>query len=226
MEYIDGTPILKLGDEMAKRGISPDGKIATVARQNILKSLSLAYGQMILRSGFFHADPHPGNILICKGAEVALLDYGQVKDLPENLRLGYAKLILAIADGDATRAKESFKELGIDTLSKCEDEQKEMLKLAQGMFDTKLPPGVKMMQPFSEESSVKKIAVEAFPEELFSILRTLQILRGLSVGLGISHSCAEQWRPIAEEALYNAGRLTDIDMKRSHRHRTRRKSGK
>ncbi|KAK6783947.1 hypothetical protein RDI58_017401 [Solanum bulbocastanum] len=238
MEYIDGTPILKLGDEMAKRGISPDGKIAAVARQNILKSLSLAYGQMILRSGFFHADPHPGNILICKGAEasmhlsfssfnqVALLDYGQVKDLPKNLRLGYANLILAIADGDATRARESFKELGIGTLSKCEDEQKEMLKLARGMFDTKLPPGVKMLQPFSEESSVKKIAVEAFPEELFSILRTLQILRGLSVGLGISHSCAEQWRPIAEEALYNAGRVTDIDMKRSHRHRARRKSGK
>uniref|UniRef100_M1C8P2 Ubiquinone biosynthesis protein coq-8 n=1 Tax=Solanum tuberosum TaxID=4113 RepID=M1C8P2_SOLTU len=35
-----------------------------------------------------------------------------------------------------------------------------MLKLARGMFDTKLPPGVKMLQPFSEESSVKKIAVE------------------------------------------------------------------
>lgn len=33
MEYIDGTPILKLGDEMAKRCISPDGRIAAVARQ-------------------------------------------------------------------------------------------------------------------------------------------------------------------------------------------------
>ncbi|CAN4084890.1 unnamed protein product [Withania somnifera] len=226
MEYIDGTPILKLGDEMAKRGISPDGKIAAVARQNILKSLSLAYGQMILRSGFFHADPHPGNILIRRGAEVALLDYGQVKDLPENLRLGYANLILAIADDDTTRARESFKELGINTLSNCEDEQKEMLKLAEGMFDTKLPLGVKTMQPFSEDSSVKKIAVEAFPEELFSVLRTLQLLRGLSVGMGISHSCAEQWRPIAEEALYSAGRLTEIDMKQTRKHRTRRKSGK
>nr|XP_016501005.1 PREDICTED: uncharacterized protein slr0889-like [Nicotiana tabacum] len=226
MEYIDGTPIVKLGDEMAKRGISPDGKVAAVAKQNILKSLSLAYGQMILRSGFFHADPHPGNILICRGAEVALLDYGQVKDLPENLRLGYANLVLAIADGDATRAKESFKELGLNTLSNCEDEQKERLKLAQGMFDTKLPPGVKTLQPFSEESSVKKIAVEAFPEELFSVLRTLQLLRGLSVGLGISHSCAEQWRPIAEEALYDAGRLTAKDMKRSRGHKTRRKPGK
>ena len=38
--------------------------------RKILESLTLAYGQMILKSGFFHADPHPGNILICKGSEV------------------------------------------------------------------------------------------------------------------------------------------------------------
>lgn len=52
------------------------------------------------------------------------------------------------------------RELGIETLSTCEDEQKEMLKLAETMFDTKLPPGVTMLQPFSEESSIKKIAVQ------------------------------------------------------------------
>ncbi|XP_019159572.1 PREDICTED: uncharacterized protein LOC109156165 isoform X3 [Ipomoea nil] len=109
MEYIDGIPILKMGDEMAKRGINPSGRLAVAAKQNILKSLSLAYGQMILKSGFFHADPHPGNILICKGSEVALLDYGQVKDLPENLRLGYANLILAIADNDQVKALQSYR---------------------------------------------------------------------------------------------------------------------
>ncbi|KAL7191026.1 hypothetical protein ACSBR2_023157 [Camellia fascicularis] len=170
MEYIDGIPILKLGDEIAKRGINPGGKIAAVAKRNILKSLAVAYGQMILKSGFFHADPHPGNILICKGSEVALLDYGQVKDLPDNLRLGCANLVIAIADKDLVRASESYKELGIHTLIKCEDGQQEMLKLAQTMFDTKLQPGVKMLQPFFEESSIKKIAVQAFPEELFSVL--------------------------------------------------------
>ncbi|KAH0765339.1 hypothetical protein KY285_001210 [Solanum tuberosum] len=50
----------------------------------------------------------------------------------------------------------------------------------------------------------------AFPEELFYVLRTVHILRGLSVGLGINFSCAEQWRPITEEVLYVAGRLTSI----------------
>ncbi|XP_037496353.1 uncharacterized protein slr0889 isoform X3 [Jatropha curcas] len=207
MEYIDGIPILNLGNEIAKRGIDPRGKVAAAAKQNILKSLTLAYGQMILKSGFFHADPHPGNILICKGSEVALLDYGQVKDLPDSLRLGYANLVLAMADNDPIKASESYRELGIGTLSSCENELQELLKLAQTMFDTKLPPGVVMLQPFSEDSSIKKIAVEAFPEELFSVLRTVHLLRGLSVGLGINYSCAEQWRPIAEEALYLAGRL-------------------
>ncbi|KHG19497.1 hypothetical protein F383_05501 [Gossypium arboreum] len=213
MEYIDGIPILKLGDEMAKRGINPGGKMAAAAKQNILKSLTLAYGQMILKSGFFHADPHPGNILICKGSEVALLDYGQVKDLPDQLRLGYANLVLAIADNDPVKAMESYRELGIGTVSNCGNEQQELLRLAQTMFDTKLPPGVAMLQPFSEDSSIKKIAVESFPEELFSILRTVHLLRGLSVGLGINFSCAEQWRPIAEEALYNAGRLKGANRK-------------
>ncbi|XP_027122972.2 uncharacterized protein [Coffea arabica] len=217
MECINGIPIMKLGDEIAKRGINPAGKVAAAAKQNILKSLTLAYGQMILKSGFFHADPHPGNILICRGSEVALLDYGQVKDLPNQLRLGYANLILAIADKDPLRAIESFRELGIITLTKCEDEQNEMLKLATTMFDTKLPPGVMMLQPFSEDSSIKRISVEAFPEELFSVLRTVHLLRGLSVGMGINYSCAEQWKPIAEEALCRAGRLPDKNSRRGRR---------
>ncbi|XXG62348.1 hypothetical protein AAC387_Pa05g0720 [Persea americana] len=213
MEFIDGTPIMNLGSEMAKRGINPGGKMAMVAKQNILKSLTLAYGQMILKSGFFHADPHPGNILICKDSEVALLDYGQVKNLPDSLRLGYANLIIAIAENNPIKASDSYKELGIQTLSTCADEQRELLKLAQSMFDTKLPPGLTMMSPFSEDASIKKTAVQTFPGELFSVLRTVHLLRGLSVGLGINYSCAKQWKPIAEEALYDAGRLEDNDPK-------------
>lgn len=52
------------------------------------------------------------------------------------------------------------RELGIVTLTKCDDEQNEMFKLAATMFDTKVPPGVTMLQPFSEESSIKKISVQ------------------------------------------------------------------
>lgn len=54
----------------------------------------------------------------------------------------------------------SFRELGIDTLSKCKNEEQELFRLAETMFDTKLPPGVTMLQPFAEESSIKKVAVQ------------------------------------------------------------------
>jgi hypothetical protein len=49
--------------------------------------------------------------------------------------------------------------------------------------------------------------LKSFPEELFSVLRTIQLLRGLTVGMGLTFSCAQQWRPIAEEALIKAGRV-------------------
>lgn len=136
-----------------------------------------------------------------------------MKDLPDSLRLGYAKLVLAMADSDPLMAKLSVEELGIKTLSTHADGDQELLTLARKMFDTKFPPGVTMISPFSEDSSLNKITVQRFPEELFSVLRTMQLLRGLSVGMRIYCSCAEQWRPIAEEVLYKAGRLKAEDLK-------------
>ncbi|GJM92161.1 hypothetical protein PR202_ga08596 [Eleusine coracana subsp. coracana] len=201
MEFIEGTPILNLGHEIAKRGIDPGGKVAARAKQKILSDLTLAYGQMILKDGFFHADPHPGNIL------VALLDYGQVKEMPEDLRLAYANLVVAMADDDFLRAEESFRELGIKTSTIADNELEELFQLSLRMFDTRLPPGVTVMSPFADDSSLKKVGVQGFPEELFSVLRTIQLLCGLTVGMGLSFSCAQQWRPIAEEALLKAGRL-------------------
>lgn len=222
MEFIEGTPIMNLGNEMAKRGIDPGGKIATMAKQKILTDLTLAYGQMILKDGFFHADPHPGNILICKNTEVALLDYGQVKAMPEDLRLAYANLVIAMADDDFLRTKESFREIGIETWSIADNELEELFQLSLRMFDTRLPPGVTAMSPFAEDSSLNKVGVQSFPEELFSVLRTIQLLRGLTVGMGLRFSCAQQWKPIAEEALLKSGRLKAARSRRPRRSFVRR----
>ncbi|WVZ67761.1 hypothetical protein U9M48_016801 [Paspalum notatum var. saurae] len=209
MEFIKGTPIMNLGNEMAKRGIDPGGKIAAMAKQKILSDLTLAYGQMILKDGFFHADPHPGNILI-------------LKEMPDDLRLAYANLVVAMADDDFVRAEESFRELGIKTWTITDNKLEELFQLSLRMFDTRLPPGVTVMSPFADDSSLTKIGVESFPEELFSLLRTIQLLRGLTVGMGLSFSCAQQWRPIAEEALLKAGRLRESNSRKQKRNFLRR----
>ncbi|XP_057817179.1 uncharacterized protein LOC131030391 isoform X3 [Cryptomeria japonica] len=213
MEFIEGTPIMRLGDEMSKKGISPNSKMAMVVKRSILKDLTTAYGQMILKSGFFHADPHPGNILINKETKVALLDYGQVKELPDDLRIQFARLIVALVSGDSLKVGKSFEDLGIRSSTKATDNPVAITKLARMMFDTKLPPGVKAANPFAEDSSLKEVSVQSFPEELFFVLRTVQLLRGISAGMGINYSCAEAWKQMAEETIPSVGPGTDLQRK-------------
>ncbi len=58
------------------------------------------YMQMIFVEGFFHADPHPGNILILPGNKIGLLDFGMVGRIDERLREEIEDLLMAIVNGD------------------------------------------------------------------------------------------------------------------------------
>ena len=63
MSYIDGEQITRLKSRV--EGLSP--AMRRVAQAKILRRVVDAYGRMIIQSGLFQADPHPGNILIMKG---------------------------------------------------------------------------------------------------------------------------------------------------------------
>jgi ubiquinone biosynthesis protein len=62
--------------------------------------------QMIFRDGFYHADPHPGNLLIMPKQRVGVLDGGMVGRIDEDLRDRIVDLLLAAADKDAPRLAE------------------------------------------------------------------------------------------------------------------------
>jgi ubiquinone biosynthesis protein len=62
--------------------------------------------QMIFRDGFYHADPHPGNILIMAKDRVGILDAGMVGRIDDDLRQQIVQLLLAAADRDAPRLAE------------------------------------------------------------------------------------------------------------------------
>jgi aarF domain-containing kinase len=209
MDFIEGTPILKLGAEMEKRGINPNSSIAKYAKRNILSDLAKSYGSMILEDGFFQADPHPGNILINKGGKVALLDYGQVKEIDNGIRLGFARLVVAIASGNIREMGLSFRDLGIETSVTAEADPKNFKILATGMFDSKLPPGMTMLNPFCDDSVLSDVSVKTFPKGLFYILRTIQILRGLSIGMDSPFSSSEMWKPLALQVLASAGKSSN-----------------
>lgn len=134
---------------MAHTGLS-EAKRA-LAKRMIMSNVSEAYGRMLLLDGLFQADGHPGNILVLRGAthhlnttsaspqpralggKVGLLDYGQSKKLPDEERLGFASLILALGDGNPQRVSDAMWDLGIVT---DKDDAKLRTRMAYDMFDT------------------------------------------------------------------------------------------
>ena len=81
-------------------------------RNELARKLVHAYCQMVFKDGFYHADPHPGNILIEKNGTIVLLDFGATGTLPPEMRTGFLNLIEAAAKNDADKIIVSLKDLG------------------------------------------------------------------------------------------------------------------
>ena len=89
MEYIPGKNVASLSP-LAR--IDIDGK-------HLADELFRAYLKQILVDGFFHADPHPGNLSITKTGRIGLLDLGMVGHLQSEFRDNLLNLLLSISNG-------------------------------------------------------------------------------------------------------------------------------
>jgi ubiquinone biosynthesis protein len=96
MERLDGIGISDL----------PRLQAAGLDLDRIARRGARMYLDMILGHGFYHADPHPGNILVLPRGEIGLLDYGMVGRLDERTRDDIEDLMLAVIDLDAERMTE------------------------------------------------------------------------------------------------------------------------
>ena len=91
MEYIGGTKITILSPVVL---LEVDGA-------GLADDLFRAYLHQILVDGFFHADPHPGNVLVTHDGHLALLDLGMVARISPSTQDRLLRLVLAMAEGQA-----------------------------------------------------------------------------------------------------------------------------
>jgi ubiquinone biosynthesis protein len=69
--------------------------------------------KMVFEDGFFHADLHPGNVLIEPDGRIALIDFGMVGTVDERTRDHLVRVLLAVTSQDADRLVDAFADLGV-----------------------------------------------------------------------------------------------------------------
>lgn len=82
-------------------------------RKDIAKKGTEVYFKQLFEDGFFHADPHPGNIFILEDGRMGLMDFGIVGRLSEKTTEGIANAFLALVHRDFDRLVQQYIELGI-----------------------------------------------------------------------------------------------------------------
>jgi ubiquinone biosynthesis protein len=106
IEWLDGVPILQ-----AKLPQKRGDKDEATQRSEITTVLFRAFFQQVYIDGFFHADPHPGNIFYLQDGRIALLDCGMVGRLDPRTQQILTEMLLAIVDLDGRRCSELTLEL-------------------------------------------------------------------------------------------------------------------
>jgi predicted unusual protein kinase regulating ubiquinone biosynthesis (AarF/ABC1/UbiB family) len=139
MDFIAGRKVTEIGP---LRRLELDG--SALAGQ-----LFKGYLDQILVEGFFHADPHPGNILLTDDGRLALVDLGMVARVPKGMRELLVKLLLALSEGDGLAAAEAAVALGepLDTFDRkrfCSDAA-ELVERNQGLKLGALDAGTMVM---------------------------------------------------------------------------------
>jgi predicted unusual protein kinase regulating ubiquinone biosynthesis (AarF/ABC1/UbiB family) len=101
LEYVEGRRIDRL-----------TGPGAPAPRQVVARVIEL-YLQMMLIDGLFHADPHPGNLLVTADGTVVLLDFGMVIEVPKAMRRNLVKTVFAAIRRDVDGTLIGFRSLGL-----------------------------------------------------------------------------------------------------------------
>ena len=103
MEWIDGIRIDNIA-EIERMGVD---------RTHLVEIGVHAFFKQILEDGFFHADPHPGNILVMQSGAIAFVDFGIVGRVPDDMKETMAETFLALIRKDFDGIIDQYIALGI-----------------------------------------------------------------------------------------------------------------
>jgi len=174
---------------------------AGLDRKTIARLGAQAYLQQLLNDGFFHADPHPGNIAVSPSGALIFYDFGMMGRIKSNVREGLMETLFGIASKDGDRVVKSLIDLG--ALAPVGD-MGPVRRSIQYMLDNF------MDKPF-ENQSVAAISDDLydlaydqpfrFPATFTFVMRAFSTLEGVGKGLDPEFNFMEVAKPYAMQLM-------------------------
>jgi ubiquinone biosynthesis protein len=172
IEWLDGVSLRAAEPLIDDRGLD---------RAELTSALLRSMVYQITEGGAYHADPHPGNVLLLADGRLALLDFGSVGRLDAQQRAALQNLLLAVGRGDPAALRDALLEL----VTRTTDIDEQQLERALGQFMARhlavgLPPSAEIFTDLFRLASRFQLAI---PPEIGTVLRALATLEGTLGGL-------------------------------------------
>ena len=167
IEWLDGVSLREAGQLIDERGLD---------RARLTRALLRSMVYQITEGGVFHADPHPGNVLLLADGRLALIDFGSVGRLDVQQRSALQNLLLAVGRADPAALRDALLEL----VTRTDEIDEWQLERALGRFVARhlvgtSPPTAEMFTDLFRLASRFELAI---PPEVATVLRALATLEG------------------------------------------------
>lgn len=156
----------------------------------------------LLEYGFYHADPHPGNLLRTVDGKLAYLDFGMMGEFRQELRDGFIEACLHLVNRDFDGLAKDFITLGLLPPTAQKDE---VTKALTGVFESAVNKGVQNIS-FGDLSGNLGQAMYKFkfqiPSYFSLVIRSLAVLEGIAISFNPNYKVLSSSYPwIARKVL-------------------------
>ena len=188
LEWLVGKPILKAD--------IPSSSTTKLNPQQITTLLFRAFFEQMFVDGFFHADPHPGNIFYLEDGRVALIDCGSIGRLDPRTQKLLTEMLLAIVDMDASRCTQLTLELSesekISNLARLENDYELILR----RYYNRNLSQINFSEVFSEILQISRNNKVKLPQNTGLFVKTLANLEGVGRELNPELNLLKEIQPL------------------------------